>query len=151
MRSSYSITKLRWHTAFTLCASWARSFSLATSVGLLLVPIEAGRDEFPMNFCRRVTKTRIIHRSAWNRISRKSRFTHMNICPYRGGAARLSPTPMHSILHKIYWCWMDMHNRVWRIRHLSVPFFHYSGEHPSLWSFPLTITLAAAPYPGEQL
>src|SRR5215208_6117768 len=50
MRSSYSITKSRWHTAFTLCASWARSFSLATSVGLLLPPIEAGGDEFPMNF-----------------------------------------------------------------------------------------------------
>jgi hypothetical protein len=27
-----------------------RSFTLATSVGLLLVPIEAGGDEFPMNF-----------------------------------------------------------------------------------------------------
>src|SRR5215217_2127511 len=50
MRSSYSITKSRWHTAFRLCASWARSFSLATSVGLLLPPIEAGGDEFPMNF-----------------------------------------------------------------------------------------------------
>src|SRR5215208_286515 len=81
MRSSYLITKSRWHTAFRLCASWAHSFTLATSVGLLLAPIEAGGDEFPMNFCRRVTKTRIIHRSAWNRDS--ANFAFWGFCELR--------------------------------------------------------------------
>jgi hypothetical protein len=44
-------------------------------VGLLLAPIEAGGDEFPMNFYRRVTKTRTIHRSAWYRNSANFAFT----------------------------------------------------------------------------
>src|SRR5215208_3746428 len=74
MRGSYSITKSRWHTAFTLCASWARSFSLATSVGLLLPPIEAGGDEFPMNFRLKSKKLGLVTEVPRNRYSAKFAF-----------------------------------------------------------------------------
>src|SRR5215208_5192112 len=97
MRGSYSITKSRWHTAFTLCASWARSFSLATSVGLLLPPIEAGGDEFPMNFRLKSKKLGLftevprigILRSSPTRRSRK----------FVGG----NPPPRYDLALKLAW------------------------------------------------
>ena len=43
----------------------------------------------------------LIHRSAWNRNSRKFTCRILHIRVYEGGAKEYSPTPMHRSQHKI--------------------------------------------------